>query len=716
MSSKTTTSPIRFPSKRKFILNGSSTKTTEIIANGKGKSNNQYFYSLIKGLDFKVLPADEVWTCDKQKPVKLRCPTDHSVSSSSSSSPDASPISVMTAFVNTVERFGTHTALATKVDGKWKTWTFEDYFDDVLSAAKSFIAIGMQPFDGVGIIGFNSPEWFIADIAAIFAGGLATGFYTTNSAEACKFVALNAECSVIVVENDFQLQKILSIRSQLPKLKAIVQYKGKVKAAYDSVYTWEAFMKLGEAVPDEDLKNRIERQHCNQCCTLIYTSGTVGNPKGVMLSHDNLTWRTLRAAKQVGLKDGAEVIVSYLPLSHIAAQILDIFLPLICGFSVYFAQPDAMKGSLGESLKDVRPTVFLGVPRVWEKMAEKMTAVTRKSGRVKRSLLQWSRQIGLKGNLSTMNGGSTPVGWSLAQQLVFRKIRLALGLDRCRLCFSAAAPIMKDTLEFFASINIPVLEIFGMSETTGPHTLSASWKWRITSVGPTDDLCPVTICNKNNDGDGEVCLDGRNIFMGYLNEPEKTRDTLDERFRLRSGDLGKIDPEGFVYITGRIKELIITAGGENVAPVPIEDAVREALSSCLSNCMVVGDKRRFLSILVTLKTEVDSTTFEPMDRLCPTVIQWCRTLGSQLTSVSEVIAKVKSGESDPIFDAIQVGIDRANQKAVSRAQTIQKWIILPRDFSIPSGELGPTLKLKRHVVAQLYASTIESLYSDKEKQ
>lgn len=724
MSCETTRSPIGVRSNGKFIMNGgSSLKTPKSTANGKRKLNNQYFHSLIKSLEFKVLPADEVWTCEKQKPVKLRCPTDQSASSSSSStsssssSSASSSITVMTAFVSTVERFGTHTALATKVDGKWKTWTFEEYFDDVICAAKSLISIGMQPFDGVGIIGFNSPEWFIADIGAIFAGGLATGFYTTNSAETCKFVALNAECSVIIVENDSQLQKILSIRAQLPKLKAIVQYKGTIKANYDNVYTWEAFMKLGEGVPDEELKSRIERQHCNQCCTLIYTSGTTGNPKGVMLSHDNLTWSTMRAAKKIALREGAEVILSYLPLSHIAAQVLDIFLPLVCGLSVYFAQPDAMKGSLGDSLKEVRPTMFLGVPRVWEKMAEKITACNRKNGRVKRSLLQWSRQIGLKGNLSMMNGGRTPLGWSLAEQLVFRKVRSALGFDRCRLCFSAAAPIMKDTLEVFASINIPIMEVFGMSETSGPHTISVPWKWRLSSVGQADDLCPITISNPtHDDGDGEVCMDGRNIFMGYLNELEKTKETLDEMFRLRSGDLGKTDADGFVHITGRIKELIITAGGENVAPVPIEDAVREALSSCLSNCMVIGDKQRFLSILITLKTEVDSTTFQPKDRLTPAVVQWCQSLGSHLTSVSEVIAKVNSGEPDPLFDAIQAGIDRANQKAVSRAQTIQKWSILPRDFSIPSGELGPTLKLKRHVVTQLYAPTIESLYSEQVKQ
>ncbi|NWH70827.1 ACBG2 ligase, partial [Piaya cayana] len=551
----------------------------------------------------------------------------------------------------------------------------------------SCLQLGLERFHGVCILGFNSAEWFIADIGAILAGGFAVGIYTTNSPEACHYVADNCNANVVVVENDKQLQKILEIQHRLPHLKAIVQYGEEIKEKRPDLYSWSEFMALGKDVPDSQLREIIESQKPNQCCTLIYTSGTTGQPKGVMLSHDNLTWTALAAGRFLMLADGKEqkeAVVSYLPLSHIAAQMCDIWTPMTYGVQVFFAQPDALKGSLIDTIREVRPTAFLGVPRVWEKIEEKMKSIGAKSSAFGRKVASWAKEVGLQTNLKRMNGYSEdPINFRLARHLVYNRVRKALGLDRCTRCYTGAAPISKETLEFFLSLNIPVLELYGMSESSGPHTMSLPHLFKLTSCGKELEGCRTLIHNPDADGVGEICFSGRHIFMGYLNMEEKTREAIDEEGWLHSGDLGKHDKDGFLFITGRIKELIITAGGENIPPVPIEDAVKDALP-IISNAMLVGDRAKFLAMLLTLKCKVNAESGEPEDELTPEVIKYCQKLGSRATKVSEII----SSKDQAVYVAIQKGITAVNERAVSNAQKIQKWVLLEKDFSLAGGELG----------------------------
>ncbi|XP_077330376.1 long-chain-fatty-acid--CoA ligase ACSBG1 isoform X2 [Lithobates pipiens] len=570
--------------------------------------------------------------------------------------------------------------------------------------------LGLKQFYSVGILGFNAPEWFISAVGTVFAGGIATGIYATNSPEACYYVASDCRANIIVVENQKQLEKILQIWDKLPDLKAVVQYKGTLQVKRSDLYTWDEFLELGNDINEEHLDDIITSQKPNQCCVLIYTSGTTGNPKGVMLSHDNITW-TAAHASRAGDMQPAEVqqesIVSYLPLSHIAAQIYDLWTSIKWGEHVYFANPDALKGTLVDTLRETQPTSHMGVPRVWEKIMERIKEVSAQASIFKRKMLSWAMSVNLERNLSPPRNGELKLFLpAVADYLVLSKIRKMLGFSHCQKHFSGAAPISKETLEFFLGLNITLYEAYGMSETSGPHVMSSPNAHRFQCCGKTVPGCQMKIVNKDPDGNGEICFWGRTVFMGYLNMQEKTREVFDEDGWLHSGDIGKMDNDGFLQVTSRIKELIITAGGENVPPIPIEDAIKGKIP-IVSNAVLIGDRRKFLSMLFTLKCTIDPESMEPTNNLTQEAIRFCNDVGSKSTTLTEIV-----GQQDlAVYRAIQEGIDKVNSEAVSNAQRIQKWAVLPKDFSILGGEMGPTMKIKRHAILEKYKDVIETFYS-----
>ncbi|KAF6305657.1 acyl-CoA synthetase bubblegum family member 2 [Rhinolophus ferrumequinum] len=616
-------------------------------------------------------------------------------------------------FRESVDRFGTYPALASKNRGEWKVLNFIQYYEACRRAARALIKLGLQRFHGVGILGFNSAEWFIASLGAILAGGFCVGIYATNSAEACQYVITRAKVNIVLVENDLQLQKILSIpQNRVETLKAIIQYKlPMTNSNKNNLYSWDDFMNLGNSILDSQLDQIIASQKANQCAVLIYTSGTQGNPKGVMLSHDNITWTAGAVARDCGLSHAGEkqeVVVSYLPLSHIAAQMMDIWVPMKIGAFIYFAQPDALKGTLINSLQETKPTVFLGVPRIWEKLQEKIRENNAKAPNLKKKVFLWARTIGLKINTKKMLGlgtNDTSMSYHIAKKLVFNKIRSALGLDYCHYCISGAGPLRPETSEFFLSLDIPISEMYGMTESSGPHTVSNQDNYRILSCGKILSGCKNMLYQQTSDGTGEVCMWGRNVFMGYLEREEETKDVIDEEGWLHTGDLGRMDKEGFLYITGYIKEILIMASGETVLPIPIENMVKEKIP-IVSNAVLVGDKAKFLSLLLTLKCEMDKMSGEPLNRLSLEAIKFCRNLGSHASTVTEIVEL-----QDPlVYMAIQKGIDAVNQEATSKAHKIHKWVILEKDFSISGGELGPSAKIKRHFITQKYKQQIENFY------
>lgn len=632
--------------------------------------------------------------------VKLRIP-DIGVASET-----VAPISIPGLLTKVASNFPEHAALSYKTSaGIWKSITYREYEEQVRTCAKAFIHLGLERHNSVCIIGFNSPEWFVASLGAIFAGGVSVGVYTTNSSASCLHCATNNDTNIYVVQDEKQLEKILEIKDQIPHLKAIVQYEGVPQ--FPDVLSWEELMNIGREQNETLLESRLKQIAVNECCMLIFTSGTVGQPKAVMLSHDNITWNSLILAETLNARRGEDHFISYLPLSHIAAQVVDVFISLTVAGTTHFADKNALKGTLVKTMKEVRPTYFLGVPRVWEKMHESMIDIAAQNGFVKRYLGNWAKQQGYQHNMNKINGQQSQT-WKyiLANWLVLKRVKLALGLDRCKACVTAAAPLPVETKKYFLSLDIPLLEAFGLSEASGAHTLTPLDKFKIDSVGQTVSGMRTKISTKNDETTGEICLYGRHVFMGYLGEPEKTDETIDDDGWLLTGDIGYLDKDGLLYVTGRRKELLITAGGENIPPVLIEQTVKQELPH-INNVMLVGDKKKYLALLITLRTEVD-TDAKPLDALAFEVKQWLHTLGCPAETLSEVL---QAGPDKKLLQAIDEGIQRANDKAISRAQRIQKFVILPNDFSIVGGELGPTLKLKRQVVSTKYADIIENLYN-----
>ena len=637
-------------------------------------------------------------------------------------SSDLLPISVPSLLVQAARESPTHLAMTVKRDDKWMKWTYSDYLSDVRCASRAFIKLGLEPRKGVAIMGFNSPEWFISALATVFCGSVVAGIYPTNSEDMTQYIANHCEANILVVEDDIQLKKVLNIRHQLPQLKAIIQYTGKSKEAL----SWDELMQIGRKAKDLDGKidERLSIMGINQCCALCYTSGTTGPPKAVMLSHDNITYMARNIVKSYDFKDQHERMVSYLPLSHIAAFIADMVMMLSCRGSTYFADKNALKGTLTQTLKEAQPTIVLCVPRVYEKIKEKMLEVGSTNGQIKQKIGTWAKKKGLEKNKrfiekpkekEEQNRIEDTIGFKIANKLVYSKVKCALGFDKVETFLVGAAPFSKDARDYFLSLDLIINELYGMSECSGMHTFNTETAQCPGSVGRTMKGCQTKIDSNVYTSElcreGEILMGGRHVMMGYLKEKQKSAETVEDTLEgwLRTGDVGKLDSDGYLFITGRIKEILITAGGENVPPVLLEDKIKEVLP-LISNAMVVGDRKPFLNCLLTIKTEIDPNTMLPLDTLAPSAKTW---LSSKADIHSaKVLSDLLTGENySKLADAIQKGINTVNVYAPSNAQKIQKWKILQRDFSMPGGELGPTLKLKRFEVAKMYEKEINGFYS-----
>ncbi len=583
---------------------------------------------------------------------------------------------------DTVAKHGGRPALRVKRDGEWKTVTWSTYGRDVRRAARALIELGVQPGQGVSLIGQNNPEWLVADVGAIFAGAMPAGIYTTNSAEQARYITDHCEAKVSFADTPQQVAKFVAEKDRLPRLEAVVQMTGKPAADAGRgklrVLGWAEFLALGDAVPDAELDARLRAQKPDDVCTLIYTSGTTGEPKAVMITHTNIVWTagSLLPTLKLGPDD---VSLSYLPLSHVAEQILTIHGPMAMGSVVYFAESIE---KLGENLAEVRPTVFMGVPRVWEKIQAKMQAAGQNAPPMRKKLVAWARKTGLAGGFAEQRSAKKPLLFPVAKKIVFDKVRQRLGLDRARICVTSAAPISRDTLEFFLALGIPLLEVYGMSECTGPATYSPPERYRTGKCGVGLPGAELKVAE-----DGEICMRGKHVFKGYLKDAEATKNALDSEGWLHSGDIGTIDAEGFLQITDRKKDLLITAGGENIAPQVLEGHLKGI--PVVAQAVVIGDRRKYLAALVTLDPE---------------------RLGAEAALAGSPARNVDDAAKCSLFNKhLEKQIDTINEK-LARVQTIKRFTIIPQEFTIDGGELTPTMKVKRKVVNEKYKLEIESLY------
>jgi long-subunit acyl-CoA synthetase (AMP-forming) len=589
---------------------------------------------------------------------------------------DRPPQTVMQALDLVVEEHAKAPALRAKTkSGVWKDTAWADYRADIRRAAKGLIALGLEPGKGVTLIGFNCPQWLIGNLGAIHAGGIPVGIYTTNSPEQCHYITEHADANIAIVENQDQLAKFLEIRDSLPLLKAIVLMFGEHED--EQVHSWTELLAKGDEIDDAELDARIEAQKPEDICTLIYTSGTTGKPKGVMLSHDNLTWTAASAASVLEMPADA-TLFSYLPLSHIAEQIISIYIPIQRGVCTTFAESF---DKLPENLAEVRPHVFLGVPRVWEKIQAKMMAVGAQNKGLKKMIAKWARKVGAEAIKARERGEAPPLSYGLADKLVFSQVRAKLGLDRSLFNVTSAAPIAKETLDFFASLGVLINEVYGMSECTGPATMSTPDKFRVGWVG-----WPLPGAELKIADDGEICMRGRNVFQGYYKNPEATAEALDDEGWLHSGDIGEKSGD-FYRITDRKKDLIITAGGENIAPQLLEGKLKNI--SWLSQAVVIGDRKPFLAALVT----IDEDKFDELLK--------------QSGSTAETLEEV--AEDPKVNEFLMRSVEEVNSE-LARVQTIKKIKVLPQDLSIEGGELTPTMKVKRRIVNEKYKDDIERFY------
>ncbi|MFT5431351.1 MAG: long-chain acyl-CoA synthetase [Myxococcota bacterium] len=580
------------------------------------------------------------------------------------------------------KRLATKDAYFVKTGTQWVPTKYDVYADETRRAARALVSLGMEAGGTVAILGFNRPEWVIFDVAAMMAGGAPAGIYTTCAPVKVSYIIGHAEATVVLVENADQWEKVRETRHELPNLKWVVMMKDGATIDDDMVLSWEEFMAKADDTPDSVIDERLEGIKEDQIATFIYTSGTTGPPKAVMLSHKNLTW-TADVAQQLVSMESGDCSVSYLPLSHIAEQMFSIHGPITAGSSIYFAES---LEKIADNFKEVEPTILFAVPRIWEKFYAGVQTKLKGSTGLKAKIGGWARKVGTEAN-GVLNdggqlGGLLQFKYNIANKLVFSKIKPALGLGRVRVCVSGAAPISSEIIEFFAGFDIVIREVYGQSEGSGPTTFNIPGKTRYGTVGPKIPGVEVKILE-----DGEIVARGPNIFLGYYKDEAATNETLIDGW-LHSGDLGKFDDDGYLSITGRKKDIIITAGGKNIAPQNVESALKD--HPLISQAVMIGDRRKFCSALLALDPDA---------------------VAAHAAEHKIAASAVYTDES--VLADLQKWVDKVNAKG-ARVEHVRKFTVLKNDFT-PLGddpELTPTLKVKRNVVARKYETDIEAMYAD----
>jgi long-chain acyl-CoA synthetase len=593
-------------------------------------------------------------------------------------------------FLLAVETRGDRPAIREKKFGVWHPTSWRQWLQVSKEIAYALHATGFRPGDVASIIANAVPEWVFADMGILCAGGVSSGIYPTDSAAQVEYLVNDSATRVIFAEDEEQLDKILSCRARCPTLQRIIVFDMEGLNAFSDpmVMSLAEFMALGsnhildhEALWDEMVASRV----ASDLAILVYTSGTTGPPKGAMHSNRSVTHQ-MRHANDLFPSTDAEERLVFLPLCHVAERIGGYYISLALGSVMNFAESPE---TVPDNLREVQPTAFLAVPRIWEKFYSGVTIALKDATPFQNWMYRHALAVGYRQTDCKLAGDTPALSLRLANKaaywLVFRNIRRMLGLDRCRLAFTGAAPIAPDLIRWYLALGIDMREVYGQTENCGVATVMPSDRVKLGSVGKAAPWGEVVISPQ-----GEILIRGDFLFMGYLNQPEKTAETIDAKGWLHTGDVGSIDNEGFVKITDRMKDIIITSGGKNITPSEIENQLK--FSPYVSDAVVIGDKRAYLTCLVMIDQENVEKFAQDHDIPFTNYASLCR--------------------AAEIQDLIQREIETVNVN-FARVETIKKFFLIERQLTPEDEELTPTMKLKRSFVNKRYASEIDAMYSEK---
>ena len=591
-------------------------------------------------------------------------------------------------FQRQAKRYGDKVALRDKVYGIWRDISWREYDVKVKEVAYGLMALGMKKGEKAAIISENCPEWLYADLGILHAGGVTVGIYTTSSAREVQYVVDHSDSRFFFVEDEEQLDKYLEVRKDLPKMGKVVVFdmEGLRHFRDPMVMSLEDLLEIGRdlARRKPDLfETRYREPQPEDLAILVYTSGTTGPPKGAMLSHRNiLTAMTLLDKANPVLE--TDELLSYMPLCHVAERNMSVFNAIAHGYVVNFAEN---LETVPENLREIQPTVFFAPPRIWEKFYSTIVLALQDATRLEQKAFQWGLKVGRR--VAEARLSHKPVPWrhrlmySLFDWTVFNNVRKMIGMDRGRFVFSGAAPVAPEVLWFFHSVGLPVREVYGQTEDAGPTSIHQGDDIKLGTVGKPFPGIQVRIAE-----DGEILVQGDNVFMGYYRDPETTALTLVDGW-LHSGDVGYFDEEGYLKISDRKKDILITSGGKNVTPQYIENQLK--FSPYINDACVIGDRRKYLSALIMIDEE--NVVKYAQDQRIPF------TTYKSLTQQPEIVRLVERE------------VDKVN-KNLARVEQIKKFRMIDIKLTTDDEEITATMKLKRKYIAERFKDLIESMYRE----
>jgi long-chain acyl-CoA synthetase len=590
-------------------------------------------------------------------------------------------------FLLAAETRGDEPAIREKTFGIWQPTSWRQWLKISKDIAYGLHAIDFRPGEVASIIANAVPEWVLADMGILCAGGISSGIYPTDSAAQVEYLVNDSRTRVIFAEDEEQLDKVLSCRARCPSLQKIIVFDMEGLSGFTDpmVMSLAEFTAMGRnhldgraALWDEMVASR----GADDLAILVYTSGTTGPPKGAMHSNRGVTHQMRHANDFFPSTDREERLV-FLPLCHVAERVGGYYTSLALGSVMNFAESPE---TVPDNLREVQPTAFLAVPRIWEKFYSGVTIALKDATPFQNWMYRRAMAVGYRMTDCRLDSETPSPVLRLANRaaywLVFRNIRRMLGLDRCRIAFTGAAPIAPDLIRWYLALGIDMREVYGQTENCGVATLMPSDRIKLGSVGKAVPWGEVKISPE-----GEILIKGDYVFMGYLNQPEKTAETIDARGWLHTGDVGSIDNQGYVKITDRMKDIIITSGGKNITPSEIENQLK--FSPYISDTVVIGDKRPYLTCLVMIDQENVEKFAQDHDIPFTNYASLCRAVEVQ--------------------DLIQREIETVNAN-FARVETIKKFFLIERQLTPEDEELTPTMKLKRNFVNKRYAIEIEAMY------